>query len=158
MVLRRQKLGFWTCQGGAVGSFQMETLKGSTLGLGGRWVKAAETEASKDSQPPVTQSPTELRAVTLLWVCVRGNSEGRQHHPEPLRFFIHNVQHSTKKTKTGVTTNRTKRKKNRNRNRSGGEPYTPVIRCKLQLFKNILDKRKIVQESKRILEIENNSD
>ena len=68
MVLRRQTLGFRTCQeGGALGStagFQMETLEGSTLGWGwgGRWVKAAETEAYKDSQPPVTQSLTKLRA------------------------------------------------------------------------------------------------
>ena len=72
-------VGFRTCrEGGALGGtpgFQMETLEGSSLGLGGgRWVKAAETELTRTPQPQVTQALSEQTALFPLEVCIRGNS------------------------------------------------------------------------------------
>lgn len=156
IVFRWQKLGFRTCQGGGApgntSGFQMET-RGLHPGWEGRWRQLIRTEAYKDRiQPRVAQKLAELR-VSVLWVCVRGSAEGRQHHLESPQVFIHNAQGSLRK----ITTNRTKRKKeNRNRNRPWGDPYSVVIRCRLQLVKNRLDKMKIfTKESKQILELKN---
>lgn len=74
-------MGFRTCrEGGALGAtpgFQtLETLESSSLGSGegGRWVKAAETELTRNPQPQVHQALSEQTALSPLEVCVRGNS------------------------------------------------------------------------------------
>ena len=59
--------------GGSPG-FQSETLQSSSLGSGGRggrWVKAAETELTRTTQPQVPQALSEQTALSPLEVYVR---------------------------------------------------------------------------------------
>ena len=72
-------MGFRTCRergalGGTPGFQTLETLESSSLGSGGRWVKAAETQLTKTPQPQVTQTLSEQTALSSLEVCIRGTS------------------------------------------------------------------------------------
>ena len=54
-------MGFRTCRergalGGTPGFQTLETLESSSLGSGGRWVKAAETELKRTPKPQVPQA------------------------------------------------------------------------------------------------------
>ena len=75
-------MGFRTCRergalGGTPGFQKLETLESSSLGSGGRWVKAAETELKRTPKPQVPQALSEQTALSPLEVCVRGNSGER---------------------------------------------------------------------------------
>ena len=75
-------MGFRTCLergalGGTPGFQTLETLESSSLGSGGRWVKAAETELKRTPKPQVPQALSEQTALSPLEVCVRGNSGER---------------------------------------------------------------------------------
>ena len=59
---------------GSTPGFQTDTLEGSPLRSGGRWVKAAETQLTRTPQPQVTQALSEQTALSPLEVCLRGTS------------------------------------------------------------------------------------
>ena len=60
---------------GGTPGFQMETLEGSSLGSGGSWVKAAETQLTRTLQPQVTHTLSEQTALSPLEVPRRTRTE-----------------------------------------------------------------------------------
>ena len=68
----------WPRREGAMGGtpgFQMETLEGSSLGSGGSWVKAAETQLTRTLQPQVTHTLSKQTALSPLEVPRRTRTE-----------------------------------------------------------------------------------